>query len=290
MCWIETLEPRDYNPLRVIYVPELPEVETVVRGLRSRIRGYTIDRVEVDDEELLRGVKPDSLTGELKGKKLSDIRRRGKYILLEFDGEILLAIHLRMTGKLLVLSSEEETEYQRISFSFREGEKLLLDNMRRFGTLDLLDSEEEEPLSSLGLEPFREDYRWVDFRELFETTQPLKLLLLDQKKLAGLGNIYANEVLFRAEVSPFLPANETEKPERRRLFELIPEVLTEAIENNGTTFDTFKDSSGEPGEFQKFLRVYQREGEPCPNCGDKIEKVKQSGRSTYYCPSCQSTD
>lgn len=265
-------------------------METVVRGLKSRIRGYTIDHVEINDEELLRGVEPDYLKKQLDGKKITDVRRRGKYILLEFSEETLLAIHLRMTGKLLVLPPGEGTQYQRISFSFEEGEKLVMDNMRRFGTLDALDSEDEEPLSSLGLEPFRKDYRWEEFRELFETTQPLKLLLLDQKKIAGLGNIYANEALFRAEVSPFIPGNKTKKSERRRLFELIPEVLTEAIENNGTTFDTFKDSSGDPGEFQNMLRVYQKEGEPCPNCGTEIEKVKQSGRGTYYCPDCQNVN
>ncbi|MBS3765128.1 DNA-formamidopyrimidine glycosylase [Candidatus Bipolaricaulota bacterium] len=265
-------------------------METVVQGLQSRISSHTIDHVEINDEELLRGVEPEYLKKQLGGKKLTDVRRRGKYILLEFGGETLLAIHLRMTGKLLVLPPGEVTQYQRISFSFQEGEKLVMDNMRRFGTLDLLESEDEEPLTSLGLEPFREDYRWEEFRELFETTQPLKLLLLDQKKIAGLGNIYANEALFRAEVSPFIPGNEAERSERKRLFEIIPEVLTEAIENNGTTFDTFKDSSGNPGEFQEMLRVYQKEGEPCPNCGTEIVKTKQSGRGTYYCPDCQKVE
>ncbi|MFW6071510.1 MAG: bifunctional DNA-formamidopyrimidine glycosylase/DNA-(apurinic or apyrimidinic site) lyase [Candidatus Bipolaricaulota bacterium] len=272
----------------MIHVPELPEVETVVRGLRSRILGFTVDDVQIHDEELLRGVEPETLKAEVEGSKLTDVRRRGKYILLEFDKGGLLAIHLRMTGKLLVIPDDEETDYQRISFFFREENKLVMDNMRRFGTLDLMGSEKDEPLSSLGLEPFREDYRWEEFRELFETTQPLKLLLLDQGKLAGLGNIYANEILFRAGLSPFKSGEETGDPERRLLYELIPKVLTEAIEENGTTFDTFKDSSGDPGEFQDFLRVFQREGDPCPNCGTEIEKVKQSGRSTYYCPNCQS--
>ena len=271
-------------------MPELPEVETVVRSLQSRINGYTIDRIKIRDEKLLRDLKPDHLKRRAEGKRITDIRRRGKYILLEVGGEKLVVIHLRMTGKLLVLPSDETTEYQRISFQFQEGEKLVLDNMRRFGTLDLLESEAEEPLASLGLEPFREEYRWAKFRELFETRQPLKLLLLDQKKLAGLGNIYANEVLFRAGLNPLLPGQETNTAEREQLFELIPEVLTEAIENNGTTIDTFKDSAGEPGSFQNFLRVYNREGEPCEECGTEIVKEQQSGRSTYYCPDCQNVE
>lgn len=271
-------------------MPELPEVETVVRGLKSRVNGYRIEQIEIRDEELLRDLKPDHLKRRTEGKRITDIRRRGKYILLEVGKEKLVVIHLRMTGKLLVLPADETTDYQRISFVFQEGQKLVLDNMRRFGTLDLLESEAEEPLASLGLEPFREEYRWERFRELFETTQPLKLLLLDQKKLAGLGNIYANEVLFRAGLNPLLPGKETSIPERQELFELIPEVLTEAIESSGTTIDNFKDSSGEPGSFQNFLRVYDREGEPCKNCGTEIVKEQQSGRSTYYCPDCQNLD
>ena len=271
-------------------MPELPEVETVVRSLKTRINGYTIERIKLRDEKLLRDLKPDHLKRRIEGKQITDIRRRGKYILLEAGEEKIVVIHLRMTGKLLVLPSNETTEYQRISFHFKEGGKLVLDNMRRFGTLDLLESEAEEPLASLGLEPFRKEYRWDKFRELFETTQPLKLLLLDQKKLAGLGNIYANEVLFRAGLNPLLPGQETNTAEREELFELIPEILTEAIEKNGTTIDTFKDSAGEPGSFQNFLRVYNREGEPCEECGTEIVKEQQSGRSTYYCPDCQNVE
>ena len=265
-------------------------METVVRGLKSRINGYTIERIKIWDEELLRDLKPDHLKRRTEGKRITDVRRRGKYILLEVGDEKLVVIHLRMTGKLLVLPSDETTEYQRISFLFQEEEKLVLDNMRRFGTLDLLESETEEPLASLGLEPFRDEYRWGKFRELFETTQPLKLLLLDQKKLAGLGNIYTNEVLFRAGLNPLLPGKETNTSERKKLFELIPEVLTAAVENSGTTIDTFMDSSGDPGNFQNFLRIYNREGEPCENCGTEIVKEQQSGRSTYYCPDCQNVD
>lgn len=258
--------------------------------MRSRINGYTIDRIKIRDEELLRDLKPDSLKDRIEGKRITDVRRRGKYILLEVGKENLVVIHLRMSGKLLVLPSNKTTEYQRISFLFREEGKLVMDNMRRFGTLDLLKPEAEKPLTSLGLEPFRDDYRWKRFRELFKTSQSLKLLLLDQKKLAGLGNIYANEVLFRTGLNPLLPGKETSTLERKELYELIPEVLTEAIENNGTTIDTFKDSSDNPGSFQNFLRVYNREGEPCKNCGTEIIKEQQSGRSTYYCPVCQNVN
>ncbi len=287
---IETEIRGDYNPCQVIHVPELPEVETVVRGLNSQIRGKTIEEITVFDEELLRNVEVGTLKEELEGKKVTDVRRRGKYVLLEIQGGKLTAIHLRMTGKLLVQERGEKTEYARISFLFRGDGKLVMDNMRRFGTLDLLASEDQEPLASLGPDPFTENYRWKEFRELFDRAQPLKLILLDQKKIAGLGNIYANEVLFRAGLNPFLPGKETEERDRRNLFELIPEVLSEAVESNGTTLDSFRNSRGEEGDYQNFLEVYGREGEPCPNCGTEIVKANQSGRSTCYCPKCQSLD
>ncbi|MBS3792893.1 MAG: bifunctional DNA-formamidopyrimidine glycosylase/DNA-(apurinic or apyrimidinic site) lyase [Candidatus Bipolaricaulota bacterium] len=268
-------------------MPELPEVETVVRGLDSRVTGKTIDEVEIHDPELPRNVEPENLPGELEGKRVTDVRRRGKYVLLEAGGNKLVTIHLRMTGKLLVCSRDEDTDYQRITFSFDEDGKLVMDDLRRLGTLDLLESENEEPLSSLGLEPFTDSYRWEEFRELFDTTQPLKLTLLDQNKITGLGNIYASEVLFRAGLSPLASGNEISEAGKKKLFEVIPEVLSEAIENNGTTFSNFLDSSGETGNFQEFLRVYQKEGEPCPACGAEIARADQSGRGSYYCPNCQ---
>ncbi|MFB6291144.1 MAG: bifunctional DNA-formamidopyrimidine glycosylase/DNA-(apurinic or apyrimidinic site) lyase [Candidatus Bipolaricaulia bacterium] len=271
-------------------MPELPEVETVVRGVRSRIIGKKIDKTEVHDSDLPRNVDTKTLISQLKGGKVTDVRRKGKYILLEVDGDKLVTIHLRMTGKLLIRPGDENTDYQRISFSFEEGEQLVLDDLRRLGTLDLLESEKEEPLSSLGLEPFTDNYKWKEFRELFDTTQSLKLILLSQKKITGLGNIYANEVLFRAGLSPLVSGKEISDNSKRKLFDLIPEVLSEAIENNGTTFSNFRDSSGATGDYQDFLRVYQKDGEPCPVCGTEIVRVDQSGRGTYYCPSCQSKD
>ena len=268
-------------------MPELPEVETVVQGLRSRITGKVVDEVLVHDPDLPRNVEPEQLIRKLEGERVSDVRRRGKYILLELADGHLVAIHLRMTGKLLVCSEDEDTEYQRITLLFEGDGKLVMDDLRRLGTLDLLESEDEEPLSDLGLEPFTDDYEWDNFRALFDTTQPVKLLLLDQKKITGLGNIYASEVLFRAGLDPLASGSEISEAGQKKLFEVIPEVFSEAIENNGTTFSNFRDSSGEAGNFQDFLRVYQKEGKPCPACGTEIVRVDQSGRGTYYCPKCQ---
>ena len=284
---IETHFFEDYNRLQVIQVPELPEVETVVQGINPRVTGKTIDKVDLHDPELPRNVEPDHLVSVLEDRKIVSVRRKGKYILLELDGSELVTIHLRMTGKLLLCTRDEETDYQRISFYFQDDGKLVMDDLRRLGTLDLLQSEEEEPLSALGLEPFTDNYEWDEFRELFKTTQPLKLTLLDQHKITGLGNIYASEVLFRVGLDPLASGNEVSEEGKKRLFDVIPEVLAEAIEYNGTTFSNFRDSSGETGNFQDFLRVYQKAGEPCPACGTEIVRVDQSGRGTYYCPNCQ---
>ncbi len=258
-----------------------------MQGIHSRITGKMIDRVEVHDPDLPRNVEPEELVDSLEGKIITDVRRKGKYILLEVDHGELVAIHLRMTGKLLLCNRDQDMDYQRISFFYEGGGKLVMDDLRRLGTLDLLGSEDEEPLSSLGIEPFTDSYKWEEFRELFETTQPLKLILLAQKKITGLGNIYASEVLFRAGLDPLASGNDISEEGKKKLFEVIPEVLSEAIEYNGTTFSNFRDSSGETGNFQDFLRVYQKEGEPCPVCGTEIIRVDQSGRGTYYCPNCQ---
>lgn len=270
-----------------MWMPELPEVETIVRGLDRKISGKTIEKITVFDEELLRNVDTSELKRECEGQNLTAVRRKGKYILLEIGGDRLLAIHLRMTGKMLLREKGEATDYQRVSFGFRGNGQLIMDNMRRFGTLDLLTDEKQEPLASLGIEPFTDSYHWEDFRELFETTQSLKLTLLDQKKITGLGNIYANEALFRAGLNPLIPGEDVSESGLKKLYETIPKVLEEAIEQNGTTFSTFRDSSGDSGNFQNFLDVYQKEGEFCPRCGAEIIKVDQSGRGTYYCPTCQ---
>ena len=264
-------------------------METIVRGLKPHVTDEIVNEVELHDPELPRNVEPEKLVENIKGKRITEVNRIGKYILLEVAEEKFVAIHLRMTGKLMVCSTDESTEYQRLSLLFKNDQKLVMDDMRRLGTLDLLNSKNEEPLSSLGLEPFTDSYRWESFQELCDTTQPLKLMLLDQKKIAGLGNIYASEVLFRAGLDPRAPGEEISEPGRKKLFEVIPKVLSEAIENNGTTFSDFRDSSGEPGDFQEFLRVYQKEGQECPACGEEIVRVDQSGRGTYYCPKCQDT-
>lgn len=272
-------------------MPELPEVQTIVNGLKPELQGKTIKQIEILDKDLLRNTTPQELKKKLVGKQITDVSRAGKYVLLEVAGGSIAAIHLRMSGKLLLLETEVNTDYQRISFYFKGYKrKLTMDNLRRLGTLDLLESKKDGPLGSLGLDPFSKEYNWKNFQRIFDTCRAIKLLLLDQKKITGLGNIYVNEVLFKAQIPPTLSSRTLSKKKRKKLFKLIPEVLSEAIQNNGTTLNDYRDSSGKEGSFQDSLLLYGKEGEKCPKCGAQIVRITQGGRSTYMCSNCQAKD
>ncbi len=272
-------------------MPELPEVETIVNGLHAEFKGKRLEKIEVSDPTLLRNTSEEEMGKRIIGSDLKRVTRRGKYIVLKFSDEDFVAIHLRMSGRLLALDPKDSAEHERISFYFADhNKKITMDNTRRLGTLDLLKTLDDEPLDSLGLEPFADEYTWENFNEIFFTTRPVKVLLLDQNRITGLGNIYASEILFRAGLDPTKPGEEVSEEEKKRLFTLIPRVLTEAINNKGTTLNDYQDSSGESGSFQDFLRVYGKEGGPCPECGAEIVRIEQGGRSTFLCPNCQDWD
>jgi len=262
-------------------MPELPEVETIRRGL-AHLKGRELTGVEVRDPRLLQGCSSAELEG-LQGH-LNEISRRGKFLIFEFD-EQALVLHLGMTGRLL----PHEGRYTRLVLHFSD-EELVLDDPRRFASLHYVRVAELEalkPLRRLGIEPFTASYTFENFRKILQTRQEIKRLLLDQRKLAGLGNIYASEALFRAGIHPLRPASSLSRAEARRLFEAIPELLEEAITAQGTTISDYRTASGESGRFQEFLQVYNRADEPCRRCGSTIERIEQGGRSTYFCPECQ---
>lgn len=262
-------------------MPELPEVETIRRGL-TRLEGRLLTQVEVRDSRLLRGCAPAELV-RLRGH-LKEISRRGKFLIFRFD-EHALVLHLGMTGRLL----PREGRYTRLVLHFSE-EKLVLDDPRRFAALcctRAAELDELGPLKRLGIEPFTAGYTFENFWKILRTRREIKRLLLDQRKLAGLGNIYASEALFRAGINPLRPASSLSPAEAKRLFEVIPRLLEEAIAAQGTTISDYRTATGESGRFQELLQVYGRAGEPCRRCGRPIERIEQGGRSTYFCPSCQ---
>lgn len=267
-------------------MPELPEVETIVRGLHPKMRGETIQGLKIRDPQLLRNTDSDELRKYAIGSTISTVRRVGKYILVKLSNQLNIAIHLRMTGKLLLKSLKKTTKYERCRFQLEENQ-VVFEDMRRLATLDLLTDTDKGPLSNLGIDPLGSKYRWKKFAKLLESRQEIKRLLLDQHKIVGLGNIYANEVLHSASISPWKQAEKLSVTKGRRLFRTIPHLLREAIQAEGTTIDTYRDSTGSPGNFQHLLHVYGQQGQPCPRCQSPIDREKQGGRSTFYCPQCQ---
>jgi formamidopyrimidine-DNA glycosylase len=265
-------------------MPELPEVETIRRGLEQEFLNLQLKKIEVRDPRLLQNCSPAELEG-LRGRRLKRVARRGKFLVLQFDDQALV-IHPRMTGRFL----PQEEKHTRLIMRFSEDKRLVLDDPRRFATLHCARADELkelEPLRRLGIEPFTPSYTWENFLKILQTKQEIKRLLLDQQKLAGLGNIYVNEALFRAQIHPLRSANSLSREEARRLFEAIPQLLEEAIAVQGTTISDYRTASGESGRFQAFLQIYGRGGEPCRRCETPIEQIAQGGRSTYFCPRCQ---
>jgi len=263
-------------------VPELPEVETLVRQLQPA-SGARIESVDVLDERL-------RLAGEaLAGTVISSVRRRGKNIVLDLGETGHLVIHLRMSGRLRLERSEAEIPYTRLILRLDSGESVFFINPRRLGTAILCKSGFD---ANLGLEPLEEPFTAGALSELASSSRaPIKSLLMDQRKIAGVGNIYAAESLWRAGIDPRRPANTLTEDESKMLHSSLVSILTEAIDQLGTTLGSsvsdYRPTSGEAGSFQNRLFVYGREGEDCSRCGTTIARTVQQGRSTCYCPNCQ---
>jgi formamidopyrimidine-DNA glycosylase len=257
-------------------LPELPEVETMVRGLRPHVVGKEILSADVRDPKLA----PIAPALDLPAT-VASLSRRGKHILFDL-GDRTLVLHLRMSGRL-AWGTREPTGKVRLSLRFPDGGAHLVDP-RRLGTAAVV----ERFVDELGPEPFG-DLAWLP-AALARSRMPVKLWLMDQKKIAGIGNIYAAEILFRAGIAPTRPAGSLSRKEVARLEDAIPSVLERAIAAGGTTLadGLYRGPTGENGEFRYELSVYGREGEPCPRCGARIERSLLGGRGTYSCPRCQS--
>lgn len=259
-------------------MPELPEVQTIVRGLREEITGAQIEKLQVIDPRISLPEK------KIIGKRISAIERRGKYIVFKLSPSGSLIFHLRMSGRLLRVCAEGEGRYSRLVLHLDSG-VLRFVNPRRLGTVEY--SANGFP-HELGVEPLSEAFTPRRLRGLLKRSRsPVKTFLMDQRKIAGLGNIYAAEALWRARIDPRRPANTLTPKEGHALHSGIVTVLKGAIEHMGTTFSDYRTADGTEGGFQDFLAVYGKDGEPCSRCGTKIERIKQGGRSTYLCPGCQ---
>jgi formamidopyrimidine-DNA glycosylase len=274
-------------------MPELPEVEHVVRALRRSILGRRILAAEIKLPRLLVGSSPTSFKRKLRGARIDAVNRRGKYILIELDNQQVLLVHLRMTGKFLCIGADQPLPpYPHVVFYLDDDRRLVFCDMRQFGRMRLLPTQKLFALpqiETLAPEPLTDDFSLAYFLEtLSKSRRSLKQLLLDQTRILGLGNIYASEALFLARISPLKPADSLSKKRASRLHEAIREILQEAIDAGSTLRIDLTDGNGSYfGTTERFWRVYEREGEPCVTCGAHIRRVVQSGRSTYYCPRCQ---
>jgi formamidopyrimidine-DNA glycosylase len=277
-------------------VPELPEVETVRRRLEPALAGRRLDHVEILDSRLTRPHDPLEVAAELTGERVSAVDRRGKYLVVRFDSGRALLIHLRMTGSLLHVpagSAPEADPHRRALVTLDDGSAVVYRDVRRFGTWLLTEPDEVEPYlnARLGGEPLAPAFTTKRLGEtLANRRAPVKAVILDQRRLAGVGNIYADEALWRAHVHPLRPAGELGEHELRALHRGIRAALKAGIARQGATLRDYRTPDGGSGGMQHEFKVYGREGEPCERCGHPIQKIRAGGRGTWFCPNCQSLD
>src|SRR3954471_4077854 len=270
-------------------MPELPEVETIRRQLAPRVEGRILRRLRIDDPRWTVPLEPSEVEGAVQGRRVERLGRRGKYLVWHFDGDVHLIAHLRMTGTLL-LDPPPGSPYGRVEFDL-DGERLLFCDPRRFGTGELARSSEELSAffaARLGVEPLGAEFTAERLRALARGRRmPVKAFLLDQKSIAGVGNIYADEALFRARIHPLRQAGSLNRAQLEALRDAVVGALSAGLDAGGATIDDFRHADGVMGAFQEEFLVHRRAGEPCPECGTPVRKFVAAGRGTYACEQCQ---
>lgn len=276
----------------MITMPELPEVETVKRVLKPQLQGRTIKNIIVNRPEVIARPTADEFCRRLSGQTISGMERRGKFLLILLDGGGRLVVHLRLTGCLLAAPSEmPEEKHTHLIFQFNDSEELRFSDARRFGRLWLISSGETDTYSgieTLGKEPFDSDFSAEYLTARFgKRKKTIKECLLEQSAIAGIGNIYSDEILFAAKIYPARQANSLTEKEWTRLAEAIPQQLSYFIEKNEMTPDEYLETKGQDYRNAPLLQVYGKEGKPCPNCGQPLCRKAIGGRGSTYCPACQ---
>jgi len=273
-------------------VPELPEVETVRRRIAPVVEGATIASAEILDARLTRPVDPGLVAEALVGERIATVERRGKYLLWLLESGRTLVVHLRMTGSLrhAVGGHLPEDAYRRATIALDTGTSLAYRDVRRFGTWELLDEGHLRPYlaARLGPEPLAASFTGDRLARILDGRRaPIKAVLLDQRRVAGIGNIYADEALWRARIHPRRPAGELETSDVTRLHRAVRAALRRGIELQGSTLRDYVTPDGDSGGMQHEFHVYGRLGEPCDRCGRPIERIVVGGRGTWLCPRCQ---
>lgn len=282
-------------------MPELPEVETIRRTLQKAVVGKKIKDIEVRKPKIFQGNTKDVI-----GETIKKIERRGKVLVIRLSGDKNLVVHFKLTGQMVWVAKGRETvtlghpipfagaqlpaKTTHVIFTI-DGGRLFYNDLRQFGWIKVRDEKEvEREIGTLGVEPLTPEFTSEKLGEvLAKTKKPIKLVLMDQGKIAGVGNIYANDALFEAGIIPTRPANTLNKEMVKKLHQAIEKVLEQGLKYGGSSArdEAYIKPTGEAGEYQKHFRVYQREGEKCPKCGGEIKRIKIGGRGTFYCPKCQ---
>lgn len=273
-------------------MPELPEVETVRRGLNRLVQGKTIESVEVRWEKTISNMTPEEFDAEITGREIEVVERRGKYLLFRLSGKKTMVSHLRMEGAYYTVpAGTEPGKHDLITFKLNNGVDLFYRDTRKFGRMALVDNAAVMTvagLAKIGPEPTLDSLALDYMRQIFSKSRTaIKPFLLDQSKIAGIGNIYADEVLWQTMIHPLTKTNDVTDTELAELRLNIINEMARSIEHHGTTVHSFTDAFGEAGEFQNELAVYGRQNEPCLRCGTPLVKIKVAQRGTTFCPTCQ---
>jgi len=275
-------------------MPELPEVETIRRQLAPALEGRRLEELEVLDPRWSEPAPPDEVADAVRGRLIEAVHRRGKYLVLALEDEVALVMHLRMTGTLLLVGEADDgpaRPHMRVRMTLSSSERVLFCDPRRFGTgVVLLGNAALERYfaARLGVEPLDPAFTAEALRELAAGRRaPVKAFLLSQERIAGVGNIYADEALFRARIHPLRPVGTLKRPQLAALRDAVVASLQAGIDARGATIDDFRHADGARGSFQDRFLVHRREAEPCPTCGTPIRKLRAAGRGTYVCPRCQ---
>ena len=288
-------------------MPELPEVETTVRDLNKKVLGRTFVDIWTDFKNVVKKPKSfEEFKNQIRGRKIRRVWRRGKNILLALSEDKTLLIHQKLTGHLLLgewvkkkegwqvktpgpLAEDPMNRFLHLIFWLDNGQMLALSDLRKFAKVELLDKDTlEKELISFGPEPLEKDFTFEKFKGCFKSKKgKIKQVLMDQTVIAGIGNIYSDEVLWEAKIHPFKEVSNLSEVELKKIYMAIKKILPLAIELKGESFSDFRRLSGEKGYFDKARKVYRRAGEKCSRCGTIIKKGKIAGRSTHFCPKCQ---
>ena len=276
-------------------MPELPEVYTISKELDTEIKGKKFQSVKINVAKMVKGN-----SAKIKNTKIKGVSRRAKLILMKMDNGLNLAIHLKLTGQLFFLPrGKEKTKYDEginkfthVIFDFSDGSRLIFNDLRKFGWVKILTDEELEKeleKENYGPEPLESGFTLAKFKEVLarKSNSQIKPLLMDQKFVAGIGNLYSDEILFYAKVHPRRKVKDLSDNEIAKIYQGMKKILKEAIKYHGSSIDTYREVNGKKGTFEFHRKVYRREGEKCDGCKGKVGRIKIGSRSSYFCPECQ---